>query len=355
MWKDEANMTEKAIAIVTQLERAGAQTMAGWMEAALLPEVDLETFFLYDKSGSDVFEASRCLAPARPTNPTALLRLAYRLFRLIRNGPPTVIAHTHYAILATIIASVFAGRRINLHAVHHWPIEKYPLVVRTALTFGRRFRLIRSEIFVSEAIQAPGIGTVIPNPVLATAPRGGGSLPNVDLLIVARHSHEKGLDVAIRAMKMLPGRTLTLVGGGPLSDELSKLGKTLDVDERVVFAGFQSKSEVRSYMRACHALLLPSRWEAMPMVLLEAASEEVPMIVSDIDAHQFLIGRGAALGFTPESPQDLARRVNDLASEEILNSLARGRDLLRDEQSEEMVRAKWVGVLLGALPRRALQ
>src|SRR5690606_6239802 len=135
-----------------------------------------------------------------------------------------------------------------------------------------------------------------------------GDIPS-DIIIVARHAEEKSIDTAIAAMGLLDDRHLTLVGEGPLSDQLGEQAQNTGVAQKVTFAGRLTNPEVRNLMRRSRIFLLPSLWEAMPVSLLEAVAEDCVIVVSDIDTHQFLLKEGAAIGFIQGDPWSLAGAI----------------------------------------------
>ncbi|MCB0294672.1 MAG: glycosyltransferase, partial [Calditrichaeota bacterium] len=60
---------------------------------------------------------------------------------------------------------------------------------------------------------------------------------------------------------------------------IQALAEALGVSDLVRFTG--SRDDVYRFMKACDLLLLPSRWEGLPITLLEAAVCRLPMLVSD--------------------------------------------------------------------------
>jgi glycosyltransferase involved in cell wall biosynthesis len=112
---------------------------------------------------------------------------------------------------------------------------------------------------------------------------------------VARLSHDKGIDLLLRAFQQVLFKNhdyhLILVGDGESKPELEKLCQQLNISTRVHFAGNVQQPE--SYIKSFHAMVLPSRTESFPNVLLEAIKYRVPFAA-------------AAVGGVPE----LTERVN---------------------------------------------
>ncbi|MDF2369216.1 MAG: glycosyltransferase family 1 protein [Rhizobiaceae bacterium] len=73
---------------------------------------------------------------------------------------------------------------------------------------------------------------------------------------------------------------LLLVGAGPLENEMRHLASKLAVSDRVIFAGRQN--DVTAYLSAMDLFCLPSHFEGLPLSLIEAQANGLPILVSDI-------------------------------------------------------------------------
>ena len=95
--------------------------------------------------------------------------------------------------------------------------------------------------------------------------------------------HQKGIDILLRAFArvadQLPEWRLSLIGDGPLRDELTELAHTLAIADRVTFHGHVGNP--LELMNRSQAFVLSSRFEGMPNSLLEAMALGLPPIVSD--------------------------------------------------------------------------
>lgn len=110
---------------------------------------------------------------------------------------------------------------------------------------------------------------------------------NSKLLYVGRLAQVKGVDVLIKAFKIvheqLPDSQLYLVGDGPEKDNLVALTKELKLDKHVTFAGYIPPSdELYRYYATCQVLILPSYIENFPITLLEAMNFKIPVIATKI-------------------------------------------------------------------------
>lgn len=87
----------------------------------------------------------------------------------------------------------------------------------------------------------------------------------------------KGYDVLSRAMRKLEGCELHIAGRGTRSTEMKQL-----FPQRTVLHGQVDKNAVRQLLYHCDALVLPSRSEAQPLVLLEAMSTGIPVVSTEV-------------------------------------------------------------------------
>ncbi|MFN3190717.1 MAG: glycosyltransferase [Aureliella sp.] len=141
---------------------------------------------------------------------------------------------------------------------------------------------------------------VVPSPVdtelvrrLATEETDQGSgfepdSPMFNICVVGRLSEEKGQRDAIQAFaKFVQSNSvefqsrfaaLHIVGDGPMRGELELFASELGVGAEVHFHGFLENPY--PIMRACDLLLLPSLYEGLPNVVLEAMALEKPLLVT---------------------------------------------------------------------------
>ncbi|WP_315107605.1 glycosyltransferase family 4 protein [uncultured Microbacterium sp.] len=149
------------------------------------------------------------------------------------------------------------------------------------VTGGRRVIVLGagSSHGVDSEFFAPGVEAA------ALTPETARRLAESDRLTVGfigRIHPDKGIDTLIDALRILSGRgrkvQLLLVGGedgAVLDDELGQLRDVVPVH----IEGFAD--DVRGALSAMDLLVLPSRREGFPNVVLEAAAMEIPAVVSD--------------------------------------------------------------------------
>lgn len=95
----------------------------------------------------------------------------------------------------------------------------------------------------------------------------------------APKNHFYLVDIFQELYQREPGARLLLVGDGPDFDQVKEKVTSLHLQDAVIFAGRRSDAE-RLY-QAMDVFLMPSRWEGLPLVLLEAQASGLPIAASD--------------------------------------------------------------------------
>ena len=114
------------------------------------------------------------------------------------------------------------------------------------------------------------------------------------LLSAGRIVHQKGLDLAMRALGGLKDLNWEwrIAGDGPQMELLKSLAKELGIAERVIFLGWQSREPLMKCYQAANVFLFPSRHEGMPNALLEAMASGLPVVASCIAGNEELVVDG---------------------------------------------------------------
>jgi glycosyltransferase involved in cell wall biosynthesis len=138
------------------------------------------------------------------------------------------------------------------------------------------------------------------------------------LLMVGRIEFgQKRHDLAVQALAMAraraPGLHLLVVGSGPDEPELRAQVQALGLENAVHWRAWQG--DVTAFYAACDAVLLPSRYEGVPLVMLEAMHAGRCILASNVDgmadmlppAWTFTSGDAGSLAdllCVPKSPAD---------------------------------------------------
>lgn len=158
-----------------------------------------------------------------------------------------------------------------------------------------------------------------------------------DFLYVGELRFAKGIDTLLDAIALVGKRsafspTASLVGSGPDREALEKQVAELGLSQRVHFLGAMPARD--AFLRG-KALLVPSRAESLPYVVLEAAGAAVPMIATNVGGIPEIFGPRAGRLIEPNKADVLANAM--------IRMLSVDHDLLHTEalQLREFVRSKF--------------
>jgi glycosyltransferase involved in cell wall biosynthesis len=152
---------------------------------------------------------------------------------------------------------------------------------------ARLYPRVAAVISLTEA-DAPRFRALNPNTrVIANASALAADAPAVPtvarVLAVGRHQAQKGFDLLLRAwadvVAAVPAARLRIVGEGPLGAELARLASELGVAASVDWTA--PTAAIEPLYREAALFVLSSRYEGMPLALLEAQALGVPAVAFD--------------------------------------------------------------------------
>jgi glycosyltransferase involved in cell wall biosynthesis len=156
------------------------------------------------------------------------------------------------------------------------------------------------------------------------------------LLCIARISPEKGIDVLVDAILLLHASglqfTVALVGDGPSRDELQQRLRDGGAADRLELLGWGDGDRVCRELHRARALVLPSRGEGLPVVLMEAMALFRPAVATDVGAVAELVHDGETGWLVapgdPAALADAMRAAVTAAPAELSRRGERGRQLV---------------------------
>ena len=124
----------------------------------------------------------------------------------------------------------------------------------------------------------------------------------IKLLTVTRLVEKKGLEYLIRAIPIvireMPDCNLTIVGSGPLNDNLHQLVHDLKLEGHIQFKGDQSDFELMHYYENAEMFILPciiaenGDRDGIPVAIMEAMAMELPVISTMVSGIPELVEDG---------------------------------------------------------------
>ncbi|MGJ8544282.1 MAG: glycosyltransferase [Sulfitobacter sp.] len=144
------------------------------------------------------------------------------------------------------------------------------------------------------------------------------------LLSVGRLVEKKGFDNLIDALGLLPQGLAwhwTHIGGGALGDDLRSRARALGIDGKITWRGACDQPEVIAAMRRADLFVLPSRIAAdgdrdgLPNVLMEAASQKLPILSTPVSAIPEFITDGTHGLLASDAPDAIAAAIGKIAND----------------------------------------
>jgi glycosyltransferase involved in cell wall biosynthesis len=158
---------------------------------------------------------------------------------------------------------------------------------------------------------------VLPNGVVPPSgapPDRAGSAGHLNALFVGRFATNKGISDLLGAVDLVNAKRLgdrvrvKLVGGGPLYEPLLRANTRSNVE----FCGGVDDAALDRLYAEADVFVLPTLFEGMPTVVLEAMARSLPIIVTDVGATRELVDESNGFIVAKRNPADLARRIEQM-------------------------------------------
>ena len=259
----------------------------------------------------------------REISPFNDIKAFFKLYSIMKRGRYHIV-HLHSSKMGILgrWAAKLAGVPKILFTVHGWGINEYqPRIVQKVLGFAERIsgRISDMTICVSRYHLDKGIKMGWLNPSksyviyngISDAPDIYGKLkteikimPDTFLIgTIMRLRAPKEPLFTIRVVKNLIDKgfntKLVIIGDGPLKRQCMDLIKELALDEHVFLLG--TRHDVRELLNDFNIITLFTRWEGLPVCIIEAMFAGIPVITCKVGGIPELIGENNEAGFMLDS------------------------------------------------------
>jgi glycosyltransferase involved in cell wall biosynthesis len=283
-----------------------------------------------------------------------------RLMRLIRSLNPDVV-HGHGAKAGAFIRMKGASKGIIRVYTPHGGSLHYPLNTTKGVLYSRMERTLmsRTDLFLFEsAFARDTYQRTIGTPAgLVRCVFNGVTADEFDPIVMAQDAtdivyvgefrHIKGADLLVDAVARLrsDGRpvTLTLAGDGEETDALKAQIQRLGLGEAVRFIGHV---KARYGFSKGSLLVVPSRGDSMPYVVIEAAAAGIPMVAANVGGIPEIFGAHTDALFAPNIVAAMADAI-EIALEDPAAALERAKSLRERIFLHFSQKAMVAGVLAG--------
>lgn len=324
--------------VLAVLAHVSATTFSAELSEALAAIDDLEVTIVsyYDASSAETAMAPDTAVDLVPLgassrfDPTAIRRLRWAL----RTRSYDVV-HTHHNFVGSL-ARLLAPRGTPIVDTEHADHEHHyslPQVLVNAATLPRATRVVANSERTLESLSRierlgrdddrfaviyNGIDTDRIDRVLAES-TNPYAIDGRRIATVGRLSETKNQATLLRAFGAIaddaPGTRLTIVGDGPLREDLESLAGSLGVRDRVEFTGFVDREDVYRILAASDLYVQPSLSEGFCVALVEAMACGLPAVVSDLPVLHEVAG-DAGVFVPPTAVEAFADRTLGLLADD---------------------------------------
>ena len=259
------------------------------------------------------------------------LSMVPKLTKIMKKERPDAV-HTHLDVIKYAVAAAkLAGIETCVHTVHNvadkeaegrlqkiinktyfklgWsvPVALSPEVQRTIAAF---YSMDLSNIPV--IYNGVDLSRCIPKETYTT--------DTLTLVHIGRFNEQKNHEGLLQAFQKIharyPNCRLNLLGDGELRESMEAYAKALGIFESVRFLG--SQSDVYPHLHDADIFLLPSKYEGMPMTIIEAMGTGLPIVASAVGGVPDMITNEESGLLTSCDPDEVSRAVFRLIKEDAL-------------------------------------
>ena len=259
------------------------------------------------------------------------LSMIPKLAKIMAEEKPDAV-HTHLDVIKYAVAAArLKGIRRCIHTVHN-VAEKEAEGRIQKLINGTYFRLgwsvpvalspeVRDSIAAFYGMDKEKVPVIYNGVDLSRClPKTEYGAQELKLIHVGRFNEQKNhkglLDAFALVKQQLPDCRLDLLGDGELREETENYAKQLGLRDSVSFLG--NRGNVYPFLQAADIFLLPSRYEGMPMSIIEAMGTGLPVVASAVGGVPDMMKDGQSGLLVTQDPRDVAEAVLMLAKSEEL-------------------------------------
>jgi len=302
----------KVVEIIPTLKTGGAENVTKFICKYLdRSKFDLSLFCLYDtpkhnwpKNIDIIFFSKK-----RGFDPILTWRLRKKL---LEKNPDIVHNHTLSSLLYLIPAILLAGKKKLVHTIHNdlrfylgplfWTIIFYLFKIYTVNLSSSL------NIFLQKSPRNINIANGIELKKYLSVKSGNSSGKNI--LSIGRFENQKNPILLVRVFSNIlrydKNFHLTMVGTGSLEKRVRKEIKRLNLTKKIILVN--QKVEPRIYFQFADYLMLTSRWEGMPLTIIEAMAAGLIVFTTPVGAIKDLISSGKnGFIFKDRSPREMAK------------------------------------------------
>lgn len=271
-----------------------------------------------------------------------MLKHAYHLFRLLKTDGPYDVVHSHIDFFNGINLLVAFLAKVPIRISHSHNTHSagattskvstlrgiYRFVMRNLINIFSTKRVGCSELaniyMYGKNVVDSGKTTVIPNGVdfskFYLNPDLKVPKDSIELITIGRMCEQKNSLFIVEVMKCLSlidsNYHLTWIGKGPYEEKIKKLISRYELNEHITLIG--NSNDIPEFLSKSDFFLFPSKWEGLPVVLVESQISGLPCFISNTITHEVDLGLINSIDIN-KGADYFAREVNNLISTKTYN------------------------------------
>ncbi len=313
--------TSYRLAVVTDSqETGGAERFLEYLTNALPPTVDVVVLGPCGRTVTAAAGRRRSVsADVVPMTWPAMMR-AFRRHR-------TEVVHVNLTTFTSCRPAVFAALSLRLPTVlvDHAPtagltwkgrLLQRAVTARCAARVGVGEQVSRL-VEVHGGLRPGSVLTIrngVPRPAIPPSAVQGRRRQPPLIGTLGRLDRGKGIDVLLRALPALSDVRVVIAGDGPERRHLQRLADELRIGDRVEFLGWLT--DPARLLADLDVLVVPSRADSMPLVILEAMHTGLPVVATTVGSvPEVITDRSTGLLVPPDEPSALAAALRILIAD----------------------------------------
>jgi glycosyltransferase involved in cell wall biosynthesis len=326
---------DRVLWLMKGLGLGGAERLLALMAPKLDPErFEVEVAYLLPWKNAFVPDLERagigvtCLDARRTVDPRWVVRL-----RKLLAARRIDLVHTHSPVPAAAARLLVAEQVRLLHTEHNvWDRYRWPTYAANAATYGRNDAVLAVSDGVADSVRRPRwlptasyppVETLLHGVDIDDARRGPearhaarerlGLPADVPVIgnvanLTPKKDHATLLDAVVRLRPAHPDLVVLLIGTGPLESDLRERVAQLGIEGNVRFLGM--RDDVLDLLSGLDVFVLSSRYEGLPISMLEAMAAEVACVLTRVGGIAEAVADGREGLLVPAGdPEALARAL----------------------------------------------
>jgi glycosyltransferase involved in cell wall biosynthesis len=335
---------DRVLWLMKGLGLGGAERLLALMAPKLDPErFQVEVAYLLPWKNAFVPDLERagirvtCLGARRTVDP----RWVVRLRKLLAERRIDLV-HTHSPVPAVAARLLVAEQVRVLHTEHNvWDRYRWPTYAANAATYGRNDAVLAVSDGVADSVRRPRwlpkasyppVETLLHGVDVDDARRGPearhaarerlGLPADVPVIgnvanLTPKKDHASLLDAVVRLRTAHPDLVVLLIGTGPLESDLRERVAQLGIEGNLRFLGM--RDDVLDLLSGLDVFVLSSRYEGLPISMLEAMAAEVACVLTRVGGIAEAVADGREGLLVPAGdPEALARALGQVLADPAL-------------------------------------